>query len=149
MGTHSKIPLLVGVLAALALAATAAFSLTDTAPPPGDSQSTVTVASADRADDTSADRGDRHDAEEADWHSTKNKWVPILTVGQEGVRAGAAQIAGPSRAVDKAKAVMQLRLDYKGVARVYVYIPSSTMTGLNRVQGVSVWATGDIGLVNF
>ena len=47
------------------------------------------------------------------------------------------------------KAVAQIRLDYKGIARIYAYVPTSSNTGLNRVQGVSVWATGDIGLVRF
>ena len=85
------------------------------------------------------------------WESTKNKWVPILSVEQQGVRVGAAQVAGPSEEVDRVKAVAELRLDFRGLARIYAYVPVSTLsvTKLDRVQGVSVWATGDIQLVGF
>jgi hypothetical protein len=119
----------------------------------GDSQGEAVPVRTERRDDQAQPRGDGDRAlrpdEGADWHSAKQKWVPIISLGQEGLRAGAAQIAGPSRQVDRVKAVAQIRLDYKGIARIYAYVPTSSNTGLNRVQGVSVWATGDIGLVRF
>ena len=88
---------------------------------------------------------------EVDWDGAKQKWVPILSIEQQGVRVGAAQVAGPATQVDQVKGVAQLRLDFRGFARVYSYIPVSTLslTKLDRVQGVSVWAVGDLQLVGF
>lgn len=90
-------------------------------------------------------------AEDVDWRGTKQKWVPILSLEQQGVRIGAAQVAGPARQVDRVKGVAQFRLDFRGFARMYVYVPVSTLTltKLDRVQGVSVWAVGDLQLVGF
>ncbi len=87
----------------------------------------------------------------SDWTGQKQKWVPILSVEQQGLRVGAAQVAGPAGQVDEVKGVAQFRLDFRNLARIYVYIPVSTLTvtRLDRVQGVSVWATGDIQLVGF
>lgn len=88
---------------------------------------------------------------EETWRSDKQKWVPILSVEQQGVRIGAAQVTGPARRVDEVKAVAEFRLDFRDLARVYVYVPVSTLTvtKLDRVQGVSVWAIGDVGIVSF
>jgi hypothetical protein len=86
-----------------------------------------------------------------DWEGATNKWVPILDVNNNGVRIGAAQVAGPKVQVDKVKAVAQLGLAFRSVGRIKVYIPIEdyNVLSLHRVQGVSVWATGDIKIVNF
>jgi hypothetical protein len=90
-------------------------------------------------------------ADEIDWSGTAQKWVPILSIEQGGAYIGAAQIAGPTEQVEKVKGVAELRLSLKNIARIYAYIPVSSinLTKLDRVQGVSVWATGDIRLVRF
>jgi hypothetical protein len=90
-------------------------------------------------------------AAEVDWKGTKQKWVPIFSLEREGIRVGAAQVAGPASQVDQVRGVAQFRLDFRGFARVYAYVPVSTIsvTKLDRVQGVSVWAVGDIKLVGF
>lgn len=90
-------------------------------------------------------------SEEVDWTGTAQKWVPIISVEQGGISIGAAQIAGPTSQVNQVKAVAELRLDFHNIGRVYAYIPVRTLsvTKLDRVQGVSVWATGDVKLVNF
>jgi hypothetical protein len=87
----------------------------------------------------------------SDWEGAKTKWVPILDVGNQGVRIGAAQVAGPAIQVDKVKAVAQLELQFKGAARIKAYVPidSYDVIKLNRIQGVSVWATGDLKIVRF
>lgn len=86
-----------------------------------------------------------------DWTGVAQKWVPIFSLETEGLYLGAAQIAGPTGQVEKVKGVAELRLNFQNVGRVYAYIPVSTisLSRLDRVQGVSVWATGDIGLVGF
>ncbi len=86
-----------------------------------------------------------------DWTGVAQKWVPIFSLETEGLYLGAAQIAGPTGQVEKVKGVAELRLNFRNVGRVYAYIPVSTisLSRLDRVQGVSVWATGDIGLVGF
>jgi hypothetical protein len=85
------------------------------------------------------------------WEGAKQKWVPILDVDNNGVRIGAAQVAGPGVQVDKCKAVALLGLKFKGLARIKVYVPlpNYNVLKLDRVQGVSVWATGDVKIVNF
>ncbi len=87
----------------------------------------------------------------SDWEGARTKWVPILDVNNNGLRIGAAQVAGPEVQVDKVKAVALLGLDFRNTARIKVYIPIDTLnvTRLNRVQGVSVWATGDLKIVGF
>ncbi len=89
--------------------------------------------------------------DDIDWTGTAQKWVPIISVEQGGISIGAAQIAGPTSQVNQVKAVTELRLDFHNIGRVYAYIPVRTLsvTKLDRVQGVSVWATGDVKLVNF
>ncbi len=88
---------------------------------------------------------------EIDWTGASQKWVPIVSLEQGGISIGAAQVAGPTEQVQKVKAVAELRLDFKSMARIYAYIPVSSInvTKLDRVQGVSVWATGDIQLISF
>lgn len=81
-----------------------------------------------------------------DWVGTSQKWVPIFSMESEGVYVGAAQVAGPTSQVGKVKGVAEVRLSFKDVGRIYAYVPVSTIsiTKLNRVQGVSVWAIGDL-----
>jgi hypothetical protein len=85
------------------------------------------------------------------WEGAKQKWVPILDVNNNGIHIGAAQVSGPEVQVDKCKAVALLGLNFKGAARVDVYVPIANynVLKLDRVQGVSVWATGDVKIVNF
>jgi len=86
-----------------------------------------------------------------DWMGTAQKWVPIFSLEREGVRIGFAQVAGPTSQVEKVKGVAQLRLDFQRIGRIYAYIPVSTIsvTKLDRVQGVSVWALADVKVLNF
>jgi hypothetical protein len=86
-----------------------------------------------------------------DWEGSAQKWVPIFSLESKGVYLGAAQVAGPPAQVGKVKGVAELRLRFKDIGRIYAYIPVSTisLTKLDRVQGVSVWATGDLQLVDF
>ena len=88
---------------------------------------------------------------QTDWTGTAQKWVPIVSVEQSGLSIGAAQVAGPTAQIAKVKAVAELGLSFQSVARIYAYIPTSSLnvTTLDRVQGVSVWATGDVRLVKF
>jgi hypothetical protein len=81
-----------------------------------------------------------------DWVSTSQKWVPIFSMESEGVYVGAAHVAGPTSQVGKVKGVAEVRLSFKDIGRIYAYVPVSTIsiTKLNRVQGVSVWAIGDL-----
>jgi len=87
----------------------------------------------------------------SDWEGAKTKWVPILDVTNNGIRIGAAQVAGPASQVDKCKAVAQLELQFKNLARIKAYVPieSYNVLRLDRVQGVSVWATGDLRIVKY
>ena len=50
-----------------------------------------------------------------------------------------------------ARAQSQLELDFKNVARMKVYVPMEdyNILDLDRVQGVSVWAIGDLRIVKF
>jgi hypothetical protein len=81
-----------------------------------------------------------------DWVGTSQKWVPIFSMESEGVYVGAAQVAGPTSQVGKVKGVAEVRLSFRDIGRIYAYVPVSTisLTKLNRVQGVSVWAIGDL-----
>lgn len=90
-------------------------------------------------------------AKEVDWTGTAQKWAPIFSLESGGAYIGAAQIAGPPAQLAKVKGVAELRLNFQNFARIYAYIPVSSisLTKLDRVQGVSVWATGDIRLVEF
>ena len=88
---------------------------------------------------------------DTDWTGAAQKWVPIFSLEREGARVGAAQVAGPTAQVAKVKGVAELRLRFKDIGRIYAYIPVSeiSLTRQKRVQGVSVWAIGDIELVDF
>jgi hypothetical protein len=88
---------------------------------------------------------------EIDWSESGKKIVPILDVGNRGVSIGAAQVVGPRAQVDQVKAVAQLELDVKHQLRAKVYVPVSSIniTKLDRVQGCSVWAIGDLRLLKF
>jgi hypothetical protein len=85
------------------------------------------------------------------WEGAKQKWVPILDVTNNGIRVGAAQVAGPAEKVEQVKAVALLGLNFKGTARIKVYVPIDdlSVSNFNRVQGVSVWAIGDLKIVGF
>ncbi|NIM05793.1 MAG: hypothetical protein GTO55_06030, partial [Armatimonadetes bacterium] len=87
----------------------------------------------------------------ADWEGADEKLVPILDVTNKGIRIGAALVAGPAVQVAKCKAVAQLELDYKRNFRVKAYVPidSYNVIRLDRVQGVSVWAVGDVRILKF
>lgn len=87
---------------------------------------------------------------EVDWTGSAQKWVPIFSLEQAGVRIGMAQVAGPPEQIAQVKGVYQLRLDFRNIGRVYAYVPVSTIsTKLDRVQGVSVWALADIEVLGF
>jgi len=85
-----------------------------------------------------------------DWTGTAQKWVPIFSLETEGASVGAAQIAGPPSQVAQVRGVAELRLNFRNLGRIYAYVPVRTIsTNLDRVQGVSVWAIGDVQLVDF
>ncbi len=90
-------------------------------------------------------------AEEAvDWTGTAQKTVPVFSLETEGMRIGFAQVAGPPSQVERVKGVAQLRLSFRGIGRIYAYIPVSSISmKLDRVQGVSVWALADVKVLNF
>lgn len=90
-------------------------------------------------------------AQGVSWAETGKKIVPILSVGSPGVHLGVAQVVGPKVQVAKVKGVAQLELEFKRAFRIRVYIPVSSIRTdkLQRVQGCSVWATGELGLVKF
>ena len=89
--------------------------------------------------------------EEIDWTGTAQKWVPVFSLETEGARIGFAQVAGTPAQVGRVKGVVQLRLEYRNIGRIYAYIPVATLsfTKLDRVQGVSVWALADVRVLNF
>lgn len=91
------------------------------------------------------------ESDTVDWTGTAQKWVPVFSLEREGVRLGMAQVAGARVQVDRVKGVYQLRLDFRNIGRVYAYIPVGTLsvTKLDRVQGVSVWALADIEVLGF
>jgi len=86
-----------------------------------------------------------------DWTGSAQKWVPVFSLETQGARVGMAQIAGPTERVERVKGVYELRLAFKNIGRVYAYVPVSTLsiTKLDRVQGVSVWALADIKVLGF
>ena len=86
-----------------------------------------------------------------DWDTVVKKIVPVFSLEREGVFLGAAQVAGPKEQVEKVKGVAQLQLDFRGFARIRVYLPVSSIsiTHLSRVQGVSVWALIEARLAEF
>ena len=84
-----------------------------------------------------------------DWSFQAKKIVPILNVGNQGLRVGAAQVSGPRQQVDKVKAVGLLELNFRGAVRINVYVPMASLnvTQLDRVQGCSVSALVDVRLL--
>lgn len=74
------------------------------------------------------------------WTDPGNKIVPILSAGTPGVQLGAAQVVGPKERIDQVKAVFQVDVEFQRAARIHVFVPSSSLTGLNRVQGTAVSA---------
>jgi len=137
MKLYHRMPLLPLALAMVLFGALAVAALSAESSAPAPAPAAVQTASA------------HPDA--YDWTGTAQKWVPIISVEQGGLSVGAAQIAGPTAQVEKVKAVAQLRLEFKSIARIYAYIPVATLsvTKLDRVQGVSVWATGDLRIIKF
>jgi len=83
------------------------------------------------------------------WTNVGNKIVPILSAGTPGVRLGAAQVIGPQERINQVEAVFQVDLEFQRAARVRVFIPSSSLTGLNRVQGTAVSALLQYELFRF
>jgi hypothetical protein len=62
---------------------------------------------------------------------------------------GAAQVTGPSDRVDNVRAVLQLDLVFQKTATIHVFIPSSNIASLKRVQGVAVSALLQYRLFKF
>lgn len=75
-----------------------------------------------------------------DWTNPSTRIVPIVGVGTPGVTIGFAQVSGPSAQVSQVRAVLQLDLQFQNFVRIYAYVPSSSLTGLSRVQGTAVSA---------
>lgn len=73
------------------------------------------------------------------WTNPTTKIVPIIELGTQA-SLGFAQITGPSERVSQVKAVLQLSAVFEKTARIFAFVPSSELTGLNRVQGVAVTA---------
>jgi len=85
-----------------------------------------------------------------DWSAGAKKYVPILSVGNNGARVGAAQVQGPKEQVAKVKAAAELELAMRGGAfrmKVYIPIDSISITNLHRVQGCSVAGFVDIQIL--
>ncbi|HOF88015.1 MAG TPA: hypothetical protein PLZ36_07915 [Armatimonadota bacterium] len=83
------------------------------------------------------------------WTNVGNKIVPIVSAGSPGVRLGAAQVIGPQERINQVEAVFQVDLEFQRAARARVFIPSSSLTGLNRVQGTAVSALLQYELFRF
>ncbi|EHM09677.1 hypothetical protein TheveDRAFT_0516 [Thermanaerovibrio velox DSM 12556] len=81
-------------------------------------------------------------------NQSSTKVVPIVSIG-DGTRIGAAQVSGPSGAVNRTKAVAQLETSFQDKLRVKVLIPIDSENPLQqfrRVQGVGVSAIIDLRL---
>lgn len=119
---------------------------------PGTAQDQAPEQAAPATGETAAEASSQVPAADVvDWTGSAQKWVPIVSVEQGGLSIGAAQVAGPPSQVHQVKGVAELRLTFRNIGRVYAYVPVRTLsvTRLDRVQGVSVWATGSLELVNF
>jgi len=118
---------------------------------PGEALPEAEPPAAEQPAETSGPAESAPPSGELDWTGTAQKWVPIFSLETEGAYLGAAQIAGPTAQVNKVKGVAELRLNFQNIGRIYAYVPTATIsvTKLDRVQGVSVWATGDIRLAKF
>lgn len=84
-----------------------------------------------------------------DWTNAQTKIVPIISVGTPGVRLGLAQVSGPESRVDQVRSVVQIDAVFQRAARARIFVPSQTLTGLNRVQGVAVTALLQYELFKF
>jgi hypothetical protein len=91
------------------------------------------------------------DSPAVDWAEGGRKLVPILSVGTPGLRVGAAQVVGPKIQVEKVKAVAQIDLTFRDAFRIRAYVPVSSLSldKIQRVQGCSVWAVGELNLLKF
>lgn len=81
-------------------------------------------------------------------NQSSTKVVPIVSIG-DGTRIGAAQVSGPSSAVNRTKAVAQLETSFQDKLRVKVLVPIDSENPLQqfrRVQGVGVSAIIDLRL---
>ncbi len=83
------------------------------------------------------------------WTNPGNKVVPIISAGSPGVRLGAAQVVGPQERIAQVQAVFQVDLEFQRAARIRVFVPSSSLTALNRVQGTAVSALLQYTLFRF
>ena len=72
------------------------------------------------------------------WTKPSTKIVPIVSAGTPGIRLGFAQVSGPEERVALVHAVLQLDARFQRVARVMVFVPSSSLTSVNRVEGTAV-----------
>jgi hypothetical protein len=82
-----------------------------------------------------------------DWTNPSTKIVPIISAGTPGLRLGFAQVSGPSNRVNNVQSVVQIDATFQRAARARIFVPSSTLAGLNRVQGVAVTALLQYGLI--
>ena len=118
------------------------------APTPGEATEQVAPTPGEASPQ---ETGETPAADVVDWTGSAQKWVPVFSLETEGARIGMAQIAGTTAQVDRVKGVYELRLDFERIGRIYAYIPVGTLsiTKLDRVQGVSVWALADIKVLGF
>lgn len=73
------------------------------------------------------------------WTNSDTKIVPIIELGTQA-SLGFAQVTGPSERVNRVQSVVQLSAVFERAARIFAFVPSSELAGLNRVQGVAVTA---------
>ncbi len=83
------------------------------------------------------------------WTNPATKIVPIFSLGTPGLRVGFAQVTGPAERINDVRSVIQIDAVFQRAARARVLVPSSELTGLNRVQGTAVTALLQYGLVRF
>ncbi len=78
----------------------------------------------------------------------ETKVVPILAFGS-GTRAGAAQVTGPRKLVNRVKVVVQIETKFSAKnLDIEIFVPSDTLNPINfnRVEGVGVSALIDLRL---
>lgn len=83
------------------------------------------------------------------WTTPDTKIVPIISLGTPGLQLGFAQVSGPKERVAQVKSVVQLDAEFQKAARLRIFVPSSVLLGMNRVQGVAVSALLQYGLFRF
>jgi hypothetical protein len=116
---------------------------------PSVSYAVQTEEAAAPPDAGNAEKAKAEEEEWPEWTDPKEKIVPIISIGTPGVRLGAAQVTGPAERVEKVKSVVQLDARFKKAVQLYIYLPSSELAGLNRVQGVAVTALLEYKLMSF